>query len=62
MNAPKHNMFETAKERHAKLFERAVREGKADSAMISLCKWLNAQKDYFTTSSCSGRIALMDLN
>ena len=34
-------------------------EGKWDKAISSLCKKINKKDDYYTTSSCAGRIALV---
>jgi len=33
--------------------------GKWDKHILNLCKKINAKKDFYTTSSCSGRILLM---
>jgi tRNA wybutosine-synthesizing protein 3 len=33
--------------------------GKWDEKIISLCKRINSKENYYTTSSCSGRIVLM---
>ncbi|VVB82805.1 tRNA(Phe) 7-((3-amino-3-carboxypropyl)-4-demethyl wyosine(37)-N(4))-methyltransferase [uncultured archaeon] len=34
-------------------------EGKWDEKIISLCEKINSKENYYTTSSCSGRIILM---
>lgn len=41
--------------------ENAVREGRADERIAPLCTYLNSLKDFFTSSSCSGRIALLSV-
>ncbi|PJA20185.1 MAG: hypothetical protein COX63_00980 [Candidatus Diapherotrites archaeon CG_4_10_14_0_2_um_filter_31_5] len=53
--------FKMIKERHKKTFFKAVEEKKADKQMISLCSYIAETKNYFTSSSCSGRIVLLDL-
>lgn len=53
--------FKMVKERHKKTFFKAVKEGKADKQMISLCRYISKTKNFFTSSSCSGRIVLLDL-
>ncbi len=40
----------------------AVREKKIDPLMIPFSQFVAKTKHYFTTSTCSGRITLMDLN
>jgi len=47
------------KERHKKRFEQAVKEGKADKQIISLCKFLFSLPEFFTASTCAGRIILL---
>ena len=49
------------KARHLKTFEKAVAEGKADKAFIPFLKKVNASRDYFSSSSCSGRLLLLAL-
>lgn len=53
--------FEMIKERHKKTFLKAVKEEKADKQMISLCNYISKTKNYFTSSSCAGRIVLLDI-
>ncbi len=53
--------FKMIKERHKKTFFTAVKEKKADKQMISLCNYITKTKNYFTSSSCAGRIVLLDL-
>ncbi|MFH1239975.1 MAG: hypothetical protein V1672_02055 [Candidatus Diapherotrites archaeon] len=54
--------FEMIKKRHLTTFQQAVSDGKADKKMISLCKFVSKTKNYFTSSSCSGRILLLALD
>jgi len=56
------NGFEMLKEHHKETFLKAVREGKADPQIIPLGNFFVGLEDYFTSSSCSGRIVLMNLN
>ena len=51
-----------SKKEHLKKFEKAIAEGKADKKMIPFCKKIMQNKNYYTTSSCSGRIGLFDLD
>lgn len=53
--------FEMVKQRHQKTFENAVEIGKADEKLIPLCKYIAGTENYFTSSSCSGRILLLGL-
>ncbi len=52
--------FEMVKERHKKSFFDAVKKRKADKQMISLCRYISKTKNFFTSSSCAGRIVLLD--
>lgn len=54
--------FEMVKNRHKKTFGKAVSDGKADKKMIPLCRFVSKTKNYFTSSSCSGRILLLALD
>ena len=36
------------------------RKGSIDVKIVDLSLFINSEKDYFTTSSCSGRIILFD--
>ena len=54
--------FEMLKKHHHQTFEQAVREKKADPKIISLCSFVNAQPAFFSASSCSGRIVILELN
>jgi len=42
-------------------YEFAKKEGKVDKPIIPLCDFLNSKPNYFTSSSCSGRIILIDI-
>lgn len=57
----KQNRFEMLKKHNLEEFEKAVKEGKADKKMQSLCYYLNSLNDFFTSSSCAGRIALLSV-
>ncbi len=54
--------FKMVKERHKKSFLKAVKEKKADKQMIPLCMNISKTKKYFTSSSCAGRILLLEVN
>lgn len=53
--------FEMVKARHIKRFELAVKKGEADKLIVPLCSHINKLKNYFTSSSCSGRILLLGI-
>ncbi len=53
--------FKTHKDNALKKLEVALRENKVDSLVRSLLNNVNSQKDYFTTSSCAGRIVILQL-
>ena len=42
-------------------YERAKKEKLADKPIIPLCDFLNSKPNYFTSSSCSGRILVIDV-
>ncbi|MEK6820812.1 MAG: hypothetical protein AABY11_00235 [archaeon] len=54
--------FESEKQKHAQLLETAIQQEKIDPLMIPFSRFVRETRDYFTTSTCSGRITLMDLN
>lgn len=54
--------FGMVKEYHHTTFEKAVREKKADPPIIPLCAFLNGLPEFFTASSCSGRITVLELD
>ena len=53
--------FEEQKERAMKGLRKALAEDKVDKDVIPLLKRINALDNYFTTSSCSGRISIMEM-
>ncbi len=53
--------FSMIKKRHANTLEKAIAEQKADHAMIPLCRFVASTRHYFTSSSCAGRILLLEL-
>ena len=54
--------FEMVKEHHKNTFEKAKKDGKMDKDFIPLCNFLTKSKNYFSTSSCAGRITLVGLD
>ncbi|MDD3083631.1 MAG: hypothetical protein PHP82_01275 [Candidatus ainarchaeum sp.] len=58
----KETIFKMIKEHHKKTFEKAKKEGKMDLDFIPLCEHLTKTTEYFTSSCCAGRIALVGLN
>ncbi|HDO19254.1 MAG TPA: hypothetical protein ENG74_00850 [Thermoplasmatales archaeon] len=50
-----------ARERALNSLKRAIEEGKADSDIISLLEVINRSEHMFTTSSCSGRIVIIEV-
>jgi len=53
--------FTMVKVMHKKSLETAIAEKKADLQIISLCKFVSKTKHFFTSSSCAGRIILLQL-
>ena len=53
--------FSMVKKRHAKTLDDAISCKKADELMIPLCRFISETKNYFTSSSCAGRIMLLDV-
>jgi len=53
--------FEMVKARHMKRFKCAVEKGEVDKAIVLLCKYINKTSNFFTSSSCSGRILLLGI-
>ncbi len=51
--------FAALKEHNRETLQKAVREKKADVKIIPLCSFLAETKNFFTTSSCSGRMLLL---
>lgn len=46
---------------HRKSLEKAVCEKKADAQMVPLCRFVSRTRHFFTSSSCAGRIILLQL-
>jgi len=57
----KQSRFEMLKKHNDEQFGEAVNEGKADDRMKSICRFLNSTKNFFTSSSCAGRITLLSV-
>jgi tRNA wybutosine-synthesizing protein 3 len=54
--------FEMVKEHHKNTFLKAKKDGKMDKDFIPLCNFLTKSKNYFSASSCAGRITLVGLD
>lgn len=54
--------FEMVKANHKKSLEKAIAEKKIDPLMIDISKFIASTTNYFSTSTCSGRIVLLQLN
>lgn len=52
--------FSMLKKRHSETFEIALKQGKVDPQIVSLCEFIRSTKKFFTSSSCSGRILLIE--
>lgn len=50
------------KERHKKTFFDALDKQKVDKQVVPLCKFLSFTKNYFSSSTCSGRIVLLNVD
>lgn len=50
------------KQRHKKTFFDALKEKKADPQVISICRFFAKTRHFFTSSTCSGRIVLLNVN
>ena len=50
-----------ARKKALELLEEAIRKKKIDEKILPIVKKLNSKFDFFTTSSCSGRIAIMEI-
>ncbi|ASJ16565.1 hypothetical protein A3L04_05490 [Thermococcus chitonophagus] len=53
--------FERAKKDALMSLEIALRKGEVDEDIIPLLEKINSMENYFTTSSCSGRISVMEM-
>lgn len=58
---PHSTTFSDSKAHHHDTLYGAIKEKKADPITIPLCKKIDKKKHYFTSSSCSGRIILLQL-
>ncbi|PIN85131.1 MAG: hypothetical protein COV47_03810 [Candidatus Diapherotrites archaeon CG11_big_fil_rev_8_21_14_0_20_37_9] len=52
--------FEMIKERHSKTYLQALKQGKVDPQIESLCSFIEKTENYYTSSSCSGRIMFLE--
>ncbi len=52
------SMFDSQKKDMLRKFNKALARNEVDEAIIPLVKFINSLDDYYTTSSCSGRISL----
>ncbi|MEM0202552.1 MAG: hypothetical protein QXO16_02980 [Archaeoglobaceae archaeon] len=55
------NDWEEYRRRRLEDFEKEKREGRVDEDIVPLLEWINSIESYVTLSSCSGRIAVLDL-
>jgi tRNA wybutosine-synthesizing protein 3 len=53
--------FLMTKKHHSKTYKEAKSLGRMDEDFIPLCDYIDKTKNYFTSSSCAGRIALIGL-
>jgi len=53
--------FDMTKKHHKETYEEAKTIGRMDEDFIPLCDYIIKTKNYFTSSSCAGRIALIGL-
>ena len=53
--------FQQAKKMAMKSLQKALEEGRIDEKVMPLLALLNGMDDFFTTSSCSGRIVVMEI-
>lgn len=51
--------FEMLKKHNGEEFKKAVSEKKADRQIIPLCTFINSLAEFFSSSSCAGRIMLL---
>ncbi len=51
--------FDEQKDKAMEGLRKALKEGKVDEDIIPLLEKINSLENYFTTSSCSGRISVM---
>jgi len=58
----KDSRFSMTKNHHKETFLKAKKEGKMDKDFIPFCDHISKTENYFTSSCCAGRIALVGLN
>ncbi len=54
--------FCMTKQRHSRTMLEAIEDGKADPQMVPLLRFIASSKEFFTSSSCAGRILLLKLD
>lgn len=52
-------VFKTDKKKAMNKFTKALEKGEVDKPIINLLKFINSLPDFYTTSSCAGRIILL---
>jgi len=55
------NRFNMTKKHHKETYEEAKKMGRMDEDFIPLCDYISKTTNYFTSSCCAGRIALISL-
>ncbi|MEI7961420.1 MAG: hypothetical protein WCI04_03715 [archaeon] len=60
-SAGEKSRFLMTKKHHLKTYAEAKKMGRMDNDFILLCDYISKTKNYFTSSSCAGRIALISL-
>ncbi len=53
--------FLNARKEALRALKKAIEEGKMDEKMLSVVEKINSIGDYFTTSSCSGRMVILEV-
>ena len=53
--------FAMVKKHHLKTLENAISDKLIDEQMVAVCRTIGKTKNYFTSSSCAGRIMLLDV-
>ncbi len=62
MKDEENTRFQMVKERHRHTFFDAVRQKRADKQIIPFCRFLAGTKNFFSSSTCAGRIVLLSVN
>ncbi|OYT42865.1 MAG: hypothetical protein B6U88_02665 [Candidatus Aenigmarchaeota archaeon ex4484_56] len=52
--------FDKDKEKAMRKLKNALKKGEVDKPIITLLNFINSLKNYYTTSSCSGRVILLN--